>query len=100
MQPHLISPTPTPCATPGSGAISVAAFVEGVADFYTAFRHQKLPSILFLALCFNALCAPAVFAATDGGVSKLQAWAIALLGLTVVSLSGYLFVVMFQPERF
>jgi K+-transporting ATPase KdpF subunit len=64
-------------------------------------NHQhQLPIALFLTLCLNAVCAPAVLAATGGDLSKLQAWAIALLGLTVIALSGYLFVVMFQPERF
>jgi K+-transporting ATPase KdpF subunit len=73
---------------------------ENIAEMSIAWRRQKLPLYLFLTLCFNLLLAPAVLAATGGELSRLQAWAIALLGIVTVSLSGYLFVVMFQPERF
>lgn len=63
---------------------------------------SKLPlsRYLFLALCFNTLCAPAVLAATGGELDRVQAWATALLGIATVSLSMYLFAVMFQPEKF
>ncbi len=79
---------------------SVEPILDSITHAWTASRRNKIPGILFLVLCFNALCAPAVFAATGGDLSKVQAWAIALLSITVVALSGYLFVVMFQPERF
>lgn len=63
-------------------------------------RNQKVPTWLFLALCLNLIAAPAVYAATDGALSRNQSYAIALLGLGTVALAGYLFVVIFQPERF
>jgi K+-transporting ATPase KdpF subunit len=79
---------------------SAESLLESVADVWTASCRKKLPLGLFFGLCCNAIFAPAVFAATGGDLSKVQAWAIALLGLTVIALAGYLFVVMFQPERF
>lgn len=79
---------------------SVEPIWDAMEDAWTTRHRNRIPLILFLVLCFNGLCAPAVFAATGGDLSKVQAWAIALLSITVVSLSGYLFVVMFQPERF
>jgi K+-transporting ATPase KdpF subunit len=80
--------------SPGSSQV-----FEDLADIWADWQRQKLPTYLFLALCLNLAFAPAVLAAT-GGVSRLQAWAIALLGIVTVSLSMYLFVVMFQPEKF
>jgi K+-transporting ATPase KdpF subunit len=59
---------------------------------------QTAPSYLFLLLCLNLLIAPTVHAATE--FSRSQSYALGILGLIVLSLSGYLFVVMFQPERF
>jgi hypothetical protein len=41
-----------------------------------------------------------VYAATSEQFSRSQAWALGLLGVGVLSLSTYLFVVMFQPEKF
>ncbi|NDJ19020.1 K(+)-transporting ATPase subunit F [Myxacorys almedinensis] len=63
-------------------------------------RRQQVPRYLFLLLCLNLVAAPAVYAATDGAFSKTQSYAIALLALTTVALAAYLFVVIFQPERF
>ncbi|MCU0532886.1 MAG: potassium-transporting ATPase subunit F [Hydrococcus sp. Prado102] len=75
-------------------------FIENIAEMSIEWRRQKLPFYLFLALCVNLVLAPGVLAATGGDLSRLQAWAIALLGIVTITLSGYLFVVMFQPERF
>jgi hypothetical protein len=55
---------------------------------------------LFLAICSNLIIAPMVYAATSEQFSRSQAWALGLLGVGVLSLSTYLFVVMFQPEKF
>jgi len=63
-------------------------------------RHRPLPLLLFLALCFNLVLAPAVLAATGGGISRLNAYAIGLLGLVTVGLAVYLMMVMLQPQRF
>lgn len=74
--------------------------VEGIDLAIAQLRRRPLPLQLFLLLCLNLVIAPAVYAATDAGISKLQAWAIGLLGLVTVGLTVYLFVVVFQPERF
>ena len=41
-----------------------------------------------------------VYAATGETLSRPQSWALGLLGLVVLSLSIYLFFVMFVPEKF
>jgi K+-transporting ATPase KdpF subunit len=65
----------------------------------TGHKHQ-FPRYAFLALCFNLLLAPAVQAATGSELSRTQSYALGILGLGVVALGIYLFIVMFQPERF
>lgn len=64
------------------------------------WRWRPLPIKLFLLMCLNLIIAPAVYAATNRGIDRLSAWAIGLLGLVTFGLSVYLFVVIFQPERF
>ena len=78
-------------------------FLQTIADFTEIrieWRRQKLPLALFLALCFNLLIAPLVYAATAGDLNRSQAWALGLLGLATLGLSIYLFFVMFAPEKF
>ncbi len=67
---------------------------------WSSWRKQKLPLYLFLGMCFNLVVAPMVYAATGEQFSHTQAWALGLLGLATVSLSIYLFSVMFIPEKF
>jgi K+-transporting ATPase KdpF subunit len=62
--------------------------------------QRKVPRYLFLLLCLNLVIAPAMQAATGQEFSRNQAYALGILGLVTVALSIYLFVVMFQPERF
>ena len=62
-------------------------------------RHQ-IPVQLFLVMCFNAIIAPAVYAAASEDLTRKAVWGLSLLGLVVIALSIYLFVVIFQPERF
>ncbi len=62
--------------------------------------RRPLPLRLFLALCFNLILAPAVLAATDGAISRVNAYALGILALVTVALAIYLFAVMLQPERF
>lgn len=64
------------------------------------WRRQRIPLAIFAVLCFNLLLAPAVYAAADGSLARKSAYAIALLGLVTLGLVVYLFVVVFQPERF
>jgi prepilin signal peptidase PulO-like enzyme (type II secretory pathway) len=74
--------------------------IEDVTELLTAMRRKKVPFYLFLALCFNLVLAPVVYAASTNELSRSQAWSLGLLGLATLALSVYLFFVMFAPERF
>lgn len=63
-------------------------------------RKHKFPIYLFLAISSNLIIAPVVYGATSAQFSRLQTWSLGLLGIVTFSLSIYLFVVMFQPEKF
>lgn len=63
-------------------------------------KPNRIPLSLFLLLCLNVLIAPAVQATTPFAISRSASYAIALLGLMTLSVSIYLFVVIFQPEKF
>lgn len=79
---------------------SAAAVVETITDIWSQQRAKKLPTYLFLALCFNLIVAPVVLAASSSEFTRTQAWSLGLLGLGTVALAVYLFFVMFVPERF
>jgi hypothetical protein len=74
--------------------------LENFQQIAIAVYQKKIPRYLFLTLCLNLAIAPAVQATVQVELSRTQAYAIALLGLTTIIFSIYLFVVMFQPERF
>ncbi|AFY99774.1 K(+)-transporting ATPase subunit F [Calothrix sp. PCC 6303] len=63
-------------------------------------KRNRVPLSLFLVMCLSVLLSPAVQAATPGDTSRWQVYTIGLLGLVTVCLCVYLFVVIFQPERF
>ena len=63
-------------------------------------RHPIPVQLFLLVMCLNLIIAPAVYAAADEGLTKKAAWGLSLLGLVIVGLAVYLFVVIFQPERF
>jgi K+-transporting ATPase KdpF subunit len=65
-----------------------------------ARKGSRVPLSLFLVMCLNVLLSPVVQAATPGDAARWQVYTIGLLGLVTVSLCVYLFVVIFQPERF
>ncbi|MBD2386591.1 potassium-transporting ATPase subunit F [Cylindrospermum sp. FACHB-282] len=67
---------------------------------FVTCKRNHIPVSLFLLLCFNVLLAPAVQAATPLQLSRSASYAIALLLLVTMSLCVYLFVVIFQPEKF
>ena len=69
-------------------------------DVLARFWQKRIPKILLLALLSAVVIAPAVQAATGVSLDRGQMFALVLLGITTVSLSVYLFVVIFQPERF
>ena len=68
--------------------------------FWSQFYQRKVPRYLLFLLCLNLVIAPVVQAATGNELTRSQAYALGMLGLVTVAFSIYLFVVMFQPERF
>ena len=64
------------------------------------WQTNPLPIKLFLVMSFNLVIAPAVYAATGEELTRKAAYALGLLGCVTLGLSLYLFVVIFQPERF
>lgn len=80
--------------------IKPSTLLEDLNELWSSIRRHKVPRYLFLFLCLNLAIAPAVYGATNGVLSRNQAYTIALLGLGTVALSIYLFFVIFQPERF
>ena len=74
--------------------------VEAISFVWSEWCFQKLPLAIFVALCLNLLIAPIVYAAADGTLERRSAWAIGVLGLVTLAVIVYLFVVVFQPERF
>jgi K+-transporting ATPase KdpF subunit len=79
--------------------LTSASIAPQLSELWFEFRRQKLPRSLFLLLCCNLILAPAVQAA-EGDISRTQSYALGILILATIALSAYLFVVMFQPERF
>lgn len=64
------------------------------------WKRNPLPIQLFFLLCLNLLLAPSVDAATGEEITRTAAYALGILGIVIVGLGVYLFVVIFQPERF
>jgi K+-transporting ATPase KdpF subunit len=65
------------------------------------FKYQlPIIIIIFLVMCLNLLIAPVVYANSGGSLDKVSAWAIGILGFATLMLVVYLFIVIFQPERF
>jgi K+-transporting ATPase KdpF subunit len=73
---------------------------EAIAFVWSQWRSQKIPLVIFIGLCLNLIIAPVVYAAADGVLERRSAWALGILGLVTLALAVYLFVVVFQPERF
>jgi K+-transporting ATPase KdpF subunit len=69
-------------------------------EIWSQRQRRKLPLYLFLAMCFNLVVAPIVYAATGMHLTRPQAWSLGILGIVTVGLAIYLFVVMFVPEKF
>ena len=61
---------------------------------------KKLSFTLFLSLILNLFLAQILYAATPEAISRPASYAITLLGLATFAVSIYLFVVIFQPEKF
>jgi K+-transporting ATPase KdpF subunit len=78
----------------------ISPFLEDLTILCTGLYRRKPSRYLLWALCLNLLLAPAVYAATGEALSRSQSYMLGLLGLGTAALSIYLFVVMFQPEKF
>jgi hypothetical protein len=74
--------------------------LEAVHAIWRQLIQRKIPRSILLAFGVNLIIAPTVLAATGGELSRTQAYAFGFLGLVTIAYSGYLLVVMFQPERF
>ena len=61
---------------------------------------QKIAVYFLIILGLNLIVSPLVQASTAGILSRGQSYALGLLGLVTFSLFVYLFVVIFQPEKF
>lgn len=61
---------------------------------------DKLSVYLLSILLINLIISPLVYASTNQILSKGQSYALSLLGLVTISLFIYLFIVIFQPEKF
>ena len=82
------------------GRVISVDVVDSISFVWSRWRKQQLPLAIFLVLCLNLLIAPVVYAAADGTLERRSAWALGILGLVTLGLTVYLFVVVFQPERF
>lgn len=67
---------------------------------WAKLRKQQFLVSTLIALGFTLAIAPVVYAASDISLESRTTWAIGILGLVTLSLVIYLFVVVFQPERF
>ncbi|WP_390822868.1 potassium-transporting ATPase subunit F [Anabaena azotica] len=63
------------------------------------FKHHLLLAIAII-FALHFLIHPAAYAITGIAVNQTAAWAFRVLALVLASLVIYLFVVIFQPERF
>lgn len=73
---------------------------EMILDIIIDFCSRKLPIYLLFILLINLILSPVVYASTKDVLSKGQTYALGLLGLVTFSLFIYLFIVIFQPEKF
>jgi K+-transporting ATPase KdpF subunit len=64
------------------------------------FQPNSISLYLLCTLYLTLAFSPLVQAATGGVFTRGQSYTLALLGLVTFSLFVYLFVVIFQPERF
>ncbi len=74
--------------------------IEDLSAIGLKLYQRKLTRYLLWSFAINLILAPVVYAATGQTISREQSYAIGLLGLVSVAVSIYLFVVMFQPEKF
>jgi K+-transporting ATPase KdpF subunit len=69
-------------------------------ETFTRFWQRRLPKAILLSLLMALTIATTAQATTGTTLDRGQTFAIVLLAMTTLALSIYLFVVIFQPERF
>jgi K+-transporting ATPase KdpF subunit len=69
-------------------------------ETFARFWHHRSPKALLLSLLMALAIATTAQATTGTTLDRGQTLAVTLLGITTLALSIYLFVVIFQPERF
>lgn len=74
--------------------------IEDILTIATKLSDRKLTRYLLWSFAINLVFAPVVYAATGQTFSREQAYALGLLGVVTGALFIYLFVVIFQPEKF
>ncbi len=75
-------------------------FIEDILAIATKLYDRKLTRYLLWSFAINLIFAPVVYAATGQTLSREQSYALGLLGVVTGALFIYLFVVIFQPEKF
>jgi F subunit of K+-transporting ATPase (Potass_KdpF) len=69
-------------------------------EIFVRFWHHRLPKALLLSLLMALTIATTAQATTGITLDRGQTLAVVLLAMTTLALSIYLFVIIFQPERF
>ena len=73
--------------------------VQAISFIWWRWYKQKLPLVIFIALCLNLIIAPVVYAA-ENTLERRSAWAIGILGFVTLGVVIYLFDVICRPERY
>ncbi|MBD2436876.1 potassium-transporting ATPase subunit F [Nostoc sp. FACHB-110] len=73
--------------------------VQAIAYIWSQWRKQKLPLVIFTVMCLNLALTQVVYAVDNIQPIRFT-WAYGVLGAVVIGMIFYLFVVIFQPERF
>jgi K+-transporting ATPase KdpF subunit len=74
--------------------------IEDILAIAVKLYDRKLTRYLLWSFAINLIFAPVVYAATGQTLSREQSYALGLLGVVTGGLFIYLFVVIFQPEKF
>jgi K+-transporting ATPase KdpF subunit len=74
--------------------------IEDMLTIAAKLYDRKLTRYLLWSFAINLIFAPVVYAATGQSLSREQSYALGLLGVVTGALFIYLFVAIFQPEKF
>jgi K+-transporting ATPase KdpF subunit len=73
---------------------------RAIAYMQLQVRKPKFLLVILTALCLNLAISRVVYASSDSTLQIQFTWAYGVLGAVIMALIIYLFVVVFQPERF